>query len=97
MQKIKKKHTGLRRKGTLGGIMNLNSMLQKIKCLKKNLVLNKKSGDLQGTTHPDKLPNSEMELKATQTMKKHIKDIKSELNVIKQESEEQAPASSRTL
>lgn len=76
--------------------MNLNSVLQKIKCLKKNLMLNKKSGDLQGTTHPDKLPNSEMELKATQTMKKHIKDIKSELNVIKQESEEQAPASSRT-
>lgn len=76
--------------------MNLNCALQKTKCLKKNLVLNKKSGDLQGIPHPDKLPNSEMELKATQTMKKNIKDVKGEVNVIKQESEGQAPASSRT-
>lgn len=65
MQKKKIKKYSFRRKGALGCTMNLNSVLQKIKCLKKNLMLNKESGDLQGRPHPDKLPNSEMEIKAS--------------------------------
>lgn len=94
MQKIKK--IQFEEKRSTGRYKDSELRAPEDKMFKEKPGVDKKSGDLQGIPHPDKLPNSEMELKATQTMKKNIKHIKGEVNVIKQESEGQAPASSRT-